>query len=106
MPEGTKLNDDVKHLKIKARDLKLLLEKYAVTDTDARAVLGFMSGIFAEIEREQIVPPMRDEFQWYFASTESSLFKYSDLGEAAAQYSKALELWGRQEVQHNGARFT
>ncbi|WP_323072122.1 hypothetical protein [Mycetohabitans endofungorum] len=85
--------DKVKDLQEKARALHKILARYAKIDDDAEMVLGFMSGLFEEIEQGKVVPPVEDRYQWYFADTESSLFKYDDLGEAHAQYSHALEDW-------------
>jgi len=88
--------NDIETLKIKAANLKGVLERYAKTDSYAEMVLRNMQIIFSDIEMGRITPPIENEFRWYFASTDSPLFEYSDLGEAAAQYSSALELWGNQ----------
>ncbi|WP_338862937.1 hypothetical protein IHE31_09060 [Mycetohabitans rhizoxinica] len=85
--------DKVKNLQEKARALHELLARYAKVDDDAEMVLRFMSGLFEEIEQGKVVPPVHNKYRWYFANTESSLFKYTDLGEAHAQYSHALEDW-------------
>jgi hypothetical protein len=85
--------DKVKNLQEKARALHELLVRYAKVDDDAEMVLGFMSSLFEEIEQGKVVPPVEDRHQWYFADTESPLFKYDDLGEIHAQYSHALEDW-------------
>jgi hypothetical protein len=53
-----------------------------------------MTPIFRGIENGDIVPPKRNKFRYYFANTDAPLFRYEDLGELAAEYSKALELWG------------
>ncbi|WP_416052252.1 hypothetical protein [Cupriavidus basilensis] len=69
------------------------MSRYAKFDEDVEMVLGFMTYVFADIERGEAVPPVHDNYRWYFANTEGPLFKYDDLGEAHAQYSHALEGW-------------
>ena len=83
----------VKNLQEKAKMLRMLLEKYAKTDDDVEMVLGFMVPLFEEIHAGKIAPPYEHKYRWYFASTESPLFKYDDLCEAAAEYAHVLEDW-------------
>ncbi len=83
----------VKNLQEKAKVLHALLKKYAQIDDDAQMVLSFMMPLFEQIDAGKIVPPYEHEYRWYFASTESPLFKYDDLCEAAAEYGHALEDW-------------
>ncbi len=80
-------------LQEKARTLRTLLSSYATNDGDAEMVLGLMVPLFEAIDRGEVVPPVHDDYRWYFANTEGPLFKYDDLGEAHAQYSHALEGW-------------
>jgi hypothetical protein len=85
--------DKVKNLQEKARILRSFLERYAKLDGDAEMVLGFMTPLFNQIEAGEITPPYEHKYRWYFANTESPLFQYDDLGEAAAEYARALEDW-------------
>ena len=85
--------DKIINLQRKTEKLQQLLESYATSDNDAEMVLGFMTPIFQKIKAGEIVPPYEYKYRWYFASTESSLFKYDDLCEAAAEYGHALEDW-------------
>lgn len=86
--------DNVEGLKVAAENLRKKLVHYARTDSDAAWVLERMTPIFRGIENGDIVPPKRNKFRYYFANTDAPLFRYEDLGELAAEYSKALELWG------------
>lgn len=94
--------DNVERLKMAAANLRQKLTHYAGTDSDAAWVLERMTPIFRGIENGDIVPPIRNKFRYYFANTDAPLFRYEDLGELAAEYSKALELWGQQEVDSRG----
>jgi hypothetical protein len=85
--------DKVKNLQEKARILRNLLDHYAKADDDAEMLLGFMLPLFEQIKDGKIIPPHEHEYRWYFADTESPLFKYGDLCEAAAEYARALEDW-------------
>jgi len=85
--------NDVESLRVKAVVLRDVLERYAAVDRNAALALMAMMQTFSDIQNGLIVPPCDNEFRWYFANTDSPLFEYADLGEAAAQYSKALELW-------------
>ena len=85
--------DKVKNLQEKARVLRELLERYAKVDDDAEMVLEFMMPLFKQIETGEITPPHEHKYRWYFANTESPLFQYDDLCEAAAEYARALEDW-------------
>lgn len=85
--------NNVDNLKKRASVLRCILEKNAVVNNDAVIVLRLMKDIFDDIENDRIVPPRENEFRWYFSNTESPLFGNSEMGEAAAEYSKALELW-------------
>ncbi|MGO4814241.1 hypothetical protein AB4156_32500 [Cupriavidus sp. 2MCAB6] len=85
--------DQIEQLQERARILHALLTRHAKFDEDAEMVLGFMTGLFFDIERGEVFPPVHDKYRWYFANTEGPLFKYDDLGEAHAQYSHALEGW-------------
>jgi len=85
--------NEIENLKRKAANLRLVLERYATMDSYAEMVLRNMQPVFNDIEKGKVVPPVENEFQWYFFNTESPLFGYLDLGEAAAQYSRAMELW-------------
>ncbi|HJV75947.1 MAG TPA: hypothetical protein VJ654_17130 [Noviherbaspirillum sp.] len=85
--------DKVKNLQEKASILRSILEQYANIDSNAEAVLRLMNPLFVQIEAGEIIPPHEHQFRWYFASTESPLFIYDDLCEAAAEYAKALEDW-------------
>lgn len=85
--------DKVKILQEKARILHASLEKIAEVDDDAEMVLGFMTPLFERIDTGEIVPPYAHEYRWYFANTDSPLFKYDDLGDAAAEFGHALEDW-------------
>lgn len=86
--------DKVKNLQEKAGVLHALLEKYAQVDDEAEMVLGFMMPLFKRICAGEIEPPHEHEYWWYFANTESPLFKYGDLCKAAAEYGYVLEDWG------------
>lgn len=85
--------DKVKRLQDKADVLRSVLKKYAYVDSDAEMVLGFMTPLFEQISAGAVVPPRTHEYRWHFASTESPLFKYDDLCEAAAEFGHALEDW-------------
>lgn len=88
----------IENLKDKARVLKNLLEGYSKVDEDAAMVLGFMESFFLRIQGGEIIPPVDNKYRWYFASTESPLYrKYEDLSHAASEYSSALEEWSSQE---------
>lgn len=86
--------DKIKNLQEKAERLHALLEKYAQSDDDIEMVLRFMTPLLDEIEAGQVIPPRRDEYRWYFFSTESPLYlKYEDLARAEAEYAEVLEGW-------------
>jgi len=86
--------DKAKHLQEKAQMLHSLLEHYAKIDDDAEMVLKFMTPLFEEIQAGKIVPPKEHKYRWYFANTESPLYrKYEDLSHAAAEYARVLEEW-------------
>lgn len=86
--------DKVKNLQEKARVLRGLLERYAEVDSDAELVLGFMMPLFEQVEIGKIIPPHEHKYRWYFANTESPLYrKYVDLSHAAAEYARVLEDW-------------
>jgi hypothetical protein len=88
-------------LKDKTKVFESLLEKYSKTDEDAAAVLNFMKPLFSMIQWGGIAPPVKNKYRWYFASTESPLYrKYDDLSHAASEYSCALEDWNSQEWFH------
>lgn len=81
----------VKNLQEKALALRELLERYAKVDDDVEMVLGFMMPLFEQIKKGEIIPPLKHQYRWYFANTESPLFKYDDLCEAGAEYARVLE---------------
>jgi len=83
---------NVDDLKEKTAALRLILERYAREDRDAEMVLRFMTPLFDNIEGGEVVPPMENEYEWYFFNTESPLVRHIDLVEAASQYGRALEL--------------
>jgi hypothetical protein len=89
--------DKVKNLQEKAQALRALLERYAKSDDDAEMVLNFMVPLFKAIEAGEIVPPYEHKYRWYFASTDSPLYrKYEDLSHASSEYACALEDWESQ----------
>jgi len=88
--------DKVKNLQEKARTLRNFLERYAKVDDNAEMVLEFMKPLFKKIEVGEVIPPYEHQYRWYFANTESPLFKYDELCEAAAEYARALEVWNNQ----------
>lgn len=81
-------------LRNKAAILEAILKKYSPNETYAEMMLTNMERTFEEIRNGTIDLPKSNKYSWYFFSTDSPLFKYTDLVEAAAQYSKSLELWG------------
>lgn len=86
--------DKVNNLQEKARVLRELLERYAKVNDDAEMVLRFMVPLFEQIKAGKIVPPYEHKYRWYFANTESPLYrKYEDLNHAAAEYARVLEDW-------------
>ena len=87
------MTEELKELRGKASDLQSLLEKYAQHDDDAKMILNLMIPLFDLIRSGKVVPSIKNEYRWYFSNTESPLFKYDDLCEAAARYSHALEGW-------------
>lgn len=86
----------MKNLQNKTLILRNLLNDYAKVDNDAEMVMGFMTPFFEDIFNGKILPPCEHKYRWYFANTESPLFKYDDLCEAAAEYARALENWDNQ----------
>jgi hypothetical protein len=86
--------DKVKNLQEKAHVLRELLVRYGQVDDDAEMVLGFMMPLFEKVETGEIIPPHEHKYRWYFANTESPLYrKYEDLSHAAAEYARVLEDW-------------
>ncbi len=86
--------DKVKNLQEKTQTLRALLEQYAKNDDDVEMVLDFMVPLFDVIKEGKITPPHEHKYRWYFASTESPLYrKYEDLSHAASEYACALEDW-------------
>lgn len=81
----------VNNLKKKAAILRSILERYAQEDRDAAMVLRFMTSLFEEIDRGEVVPPMENKYAWHFFNTNSPLVEYVDLVEAAAEYASALK---------------
>lgn len=86
--------DKIKNLQQKERVLRKLLERYAKVDDDVEMVLGFMTPLLDQIEAGEIIPPHEHKYRWYFANTESPLYrKYEDLCHASAEYARVLEDW-------------
>lgn len=85
--------NEIENLKEKAATLRRVLEKYAEKDFNAGMALMFMRPTFDDIEIGKIIPLADNELEWYFFNTESPLFGCHDLMNAAAQYSRAMELW-------------
>jgi hypothetical protein len=85
--------DKIENLQEKAHVLRDLLGNYALFNSDAEMVLGFMAPLFARIEAGQVIPPEPFPQQWYFGSTDSPLHEFDDLCEAAARFSHVLRDW-------------
>ena len=83
----------IENLQEKAQLLEDLLVKYALSNSDAEMVLGFMAPLFERIRAGQVIPPEPFRQQWYFGSTDSPLYEFDDLCEAAAQFSHVLRDW-------------
>jgi hypothetical protein len=83
----------IENLQAKSRNLHCLLMQYSVIDGDADMVLKFMTPLFEQIAKGEVIPPKEFIYRWYFGSTDSPLAAFEDLINVAAEFSHVLEDW-------------
>ncbi len=84
--------DRAKWLQERVLPFRGLLEYYAKTDDAAKQLLAAMEPLLDEINKCQVMPPIVNEYRWWFTNRESPLFnKYPDLTEAASNYDGDVE---------------
>ena len=81
-------------LQAKARVLRALLEKYAISDSDVKEAYEWIKSLLDEAETGQINEPMKFPYGWIFFRGENNLPAYPDLCGAAADFADVLEKIG------------
>lgn len=79
-------------LRERVTPFRRLLEHYAKSDEAANQLLTVMKPLLDDINCKKVIPPIVNEYRWWFTNRESPLFnKYPDLTEAASNYDAAVE---------------
>ena len=90
LTEGVVLNN-ANNLQQKAHSLRVLLERYAVTDSDVKEVYERIGTFLDKVDAGQVSKPTKFEYGWLFFRGDNNLLAYLDLCEAAAEFANELE---------------
>lgn len=96
--------DKVEKLKRRVQVLKTLLETHARRNSDAEALLRFLTPLFEDIMADKIEPPKRYEYHLVLGKDNPFYETDSLFSEAHAQFVSALEDWESQTWYQEGMR--
>lgn len=84
--------DQATWLRERVMPFRLLLNHYAKSDEAANQLLIAMKPLLDDISNRKVIPPIVNEYRWWFTNRTSPLFdKYPDLTEAASGYDAYIE---------------